>query len=356
VTLVWNLVSGATGYSVLRKLQGESAFRSMTPAPAAGPPYQDNTPLPPGRHEYQVQAVDGTPTPAIPVTMGPWPAPTALSLELNDRRATLVWNAIPGVTAYQVFRQGYLQPAFQLVGSPTDRWFVEENLSVGLQQYYVAAVGGDQTNPMSVLVGKPKAGARIYRGSTTFDLGWFGGSLATGFNILQGPTAAGPWANVTSQFEWPTPTLARFRTANPAVTLYYKVVASYAPAVYPPLLIESDPVEVTFPKPPQGPANFTARAAAWDPNGAQPPTQFVVHLSWTCDPEAVGYMMMVGRSGQGRGWIMGYGGRPLQIKTCNFGAGPVTGAIGDAYDYAVIAVYPDPDTVAEASMTVRLAP
>ena len=353
-TLVWNPVNGATGYFALRKLEGEAAFRPLTATPVAGSPYQDNTQLPAGRHEYQVQAVDGTPAVAVAVQVGPWPAPGNFTLELNERRATLVWAAIPGVTSYQVFRQSEGQASFQQVGSTSERWFIEENLGVGQQVYYVKAAGGNPTTQRSVQVGRPVADVRIYRGTTILDLGWWGTSLASDVVILQGGTPNGPFGDVTALFERTTPGMARLRKAITSVTTYYKVRALYLPSVYPPGRLESEPVPVTFPPPPQGPINLVASSPATGGPYVIPFGAFSVKLSWTCDPEAKGYNIMRGPVGGGREYLTGLHEIPFLVLGCSFIDG-VFGKEGDAFTYAVIGVYND-QALAESSVTVTLKP
>src|SRR5262245_33177273 len=78
--LQWQAVSGATGYRVFRKLASESGFLELATGGQTTPGYSDQTTLPPGTHQYYVQAANGLPSQPAAVTIPPLPPPSAPNL------------------------------------------------------------------------------------------------------------------------------------------------------------------------------------------------------------------------------------------------------------------------------------
>jgi hypothetical protein len=356
VRLSWNAVAGATGYVVFRQLAGESALTQITPSPLVATSFSDATILAPGDHRYSVQAVDGTPATAVTVHVGNWPAPILTQAVMGfHRRITMNWNSIPGAPGYAVYRssagQGFQQVATR---SPAEAWYVEEDLPVGPHTFYVQVVGaGDPSAQVTVVSGKPRAGARIYRGQPTIDLGWMGTDLAADVRILRSPAVAGPYQDIShTPGSESRPGFFRYRNATVGATEYYKIVAFY-PSVPSYGLMESDPIPVTIPVGPVGPTNLQAQSPAQT-------TQFVskgqasVWITWTCDPEATSYSVMRGPAGHGGlEWIKDSRGFPLKIVGCAcldiFWPGNIS-----EYDYKIVGNYPDEDTGSEKIITVTV--
>lgn len=353
VRLTWNPVPGATGYLVLRQLAGESALTQLTPTPLVATSYSDATILAPGDHRYSVQAVDGSPATAVTVHVGNWPAPTFTQAVMGyHRRITMNWNAIPGAPAYAVYRNSAGQGFQQVATRPsTEAWYVEEDLPVGPHTFYVQVVGaGDPSTQVTVVSGKPRASARIYRGQPTVDLGWMGTDLALDVRILRSPAIGGPYVDISHTPKSESrPGFFRYRNATVGATEYYKILALYPNPVG---LLESDPVTVTIPPGPVGPTNLQAQSPA-QTNQFVSKGQASVWITWTCDPEATSYSVMRGPAGHGGlEWIKDSRGFPLKIVGCAcldiFWPGNIA-----AYDYKIVGNYPDQDTSSEAMITVQ---
>ncbi len=347
--LSWSTVPGATGYVVLRQLGGESALSQITPAPIAATTYADATILPPGEHRYSVQAVNGTAAAPITVQLGNWPAPAVTMAKLTHRRFDFHWAVIPGAPAYAVYRKSGAETSFRQVATrqATEHWYIEDNLAVGPHSYYAQVAGaGDPTAPVTVISGKPQAGARIYRGAPVVDLGWWGTDLALTTRVLRSPVAAGPYYDITDAPKSEHRAgFFRYRNAVVGITEYYKVAA-----FYPSGPMESDPIEVTIPTGPVGPTNLTAESPAKTDRYVST-GQASVWITWKCDPEATGYSVMRGPAGSGLAWITDSRGLPLVVNGCAFLDIFWPGNI-PAYDYKVVGRYPDQDTSADAMITV----
>ena len=337
--LSWIGVNGATGYQVFRKLEGQAAFQLLTPAPVAATAYQDPASLPPGGHQYYVQAVNGLPATAVLVTVGPWPAPAGFAANGAGRSATLTWQPIPGATGYHVYRQLSGERAFQqITAAPLSAATYQDNgLPPGQQHhYYVKAVDGVPSPQVAVFSGGPVGlTITVYSGKPTVDFHWTGTEGSTPM-LMVGPTPQGPFVPPQGG-KLPVEylgTWARYHYGQVGKTEYYKLFFSYPTGT-----VESDAMEATIALPPQGITNLVANS----------PAPGTVKVTWTCDPEATSY---------------GYF-RRKEFSTvieqsrqlgavCEF---TETGLWNDAtYLYVISAAYPERNTSASGSVLIKVAP
>jgi hypothetical protein len=96
-TLTWQPVMSARGYEILRKLQGEPAFKSVGTTTPDRTTYTSDA-LPPGQaHAFQVQAFNGTPSAAAMVLSGKPSAFTAMAQEWTPI-VHFTWSGTTGAT------------------------------------------------------------------------------------------------------------------------------------------------------------------------------------------------------------------------------------------------------------------
>ena len=318
---------------------GQAAFQLLTPAPVAATAYHDPASLPPGGHQYYVQAVNGLPATAVMVTLGPWPAPAGFAANIAGRSATLTWQPIPEATGYHVFRQLSGERAFQqITATPlTAATFQDNGLPPGQQHsYYVKAVGGDPSPQLAVLSGRPVGMTiAVYRGSPIVDFRWSGTEGSTPM-LLVGPTAQGPFVPPPGgklRIEY-LETWSRYHYALVGKTEYYKFLFTYPAGT-----VESDAMEAKIALPPQGITNLIANS----------PAPGTVKVTWACDPEATSYAFFRRKESS---TVIEHG---LQLgAVCEF---TDTGLWNDAtYLYVVSAGYPARNTNASGSVLIKVAP
>ena len=338
----WQAVSGATGYKVFRKLAGESAFQEIPPTlGSSATSSNDLTVLQPGQHQYYVQTLNGLPSQPATVSIPPWPAPSGFVVSalafappaVPLAQVTLSWNWLNGPKGYLVFRQrpsesGYLQL------TPQPLWangYLDNGMLPGQRaSYYVKALDGDPTPPVTVVVGGPSnIVSEVYRGTSNINFSWNGTGTGATVQVLRGGTPSGPFYAATLSGAgdgW------AHTTGNGInVLLYYKVVATYLTGV-----AESAPIALTIPPPPKGVTYLSAT-----PGGSS------AQLVWVCDPEALYYTILRGKGKYPTmDWIKDpYSTSPLRVPNpggqCSY---TDTGLESTIYQYRVLATYADPHT------------
>jgi cellulose 1,4-beta-cellobiosidase len=133
----------------------------------------------------------------------PAPAPTGLAATAGDKQAKLVWNEVPGVSSYNVYRS-QSGSAAALVGSATLPYFINTGLTNGTTYtYYVKSVTALGEGPASSSVSaKPIAvpaqvtGLKATAGTAQVSLTWTAVTGATSYNIKRATSASGPFAAV----------------------------------------------------------------------------------------------------------------------------------------------------------------
>lgn len=273
IGLRWVCPPSATGYEVFAAAPG-SAQTKLNPLPIAPQCLQDlamsqqggrvtsvvggtmqtsystgftHTGLTPGREfTYAVRALyaSGAVGDAAPITMKttPWPPPAVFTARAVGRTVTLQWQPIAGAMAYRVFRRGEFMPFERVItASPlTATTYADENLPAAILYYYVEAVDGLPTQPLSVITGRPtNLRAEANMTQQLVMLRWEAGEGATTMTVSRAASATGPWATI--------PVSSRgdnnaWDNSPVAGVSYYKVILRY-----PGLIAESDPISVTYP-------------------------------------------------------------------------------------------------------------
>ena len=254
--LQWNPVQSATGfYNVFRRLQGESAWRQLESVTVDKTSYTDGSVLPPGQHQYYVQANLGQPSPPVTVTGPLWPAPT-ISLSNLNSRLSLSWLPVSEARNYLVFRQREGEPGFtQLTATPvtaglygtlTINGSYDDQNPVMAQRhsYYVKAVDGEQSNVVSVVPGIPSFSQIVGNcGSGDLAFRYSGTGSGSVVQVVRGGTPTGPFYPTNVHYASP----GYIGTiGNPTILQYYKIQATYPTGV-----LESIVIPIAVPdKPP----------------------------------------------------------------------------------------------------------
>lgn len=331
-TLTWNRIDGVSGYHVFRKMAGEPAFLKLTTMGAAWTSYDDRTLLPPGQHQYYVQAVDGIAGAPITLTAGPWPAPKNLTVSEQYVNIVVRWDFVQGTNSYLVFRQLQGTTGFaQITPTPVNtNGFVDNTVPRGqTHKYYVQAVNGEPSAPVSFAAGR--AGTVTFekaRGNPVVTFRWSG---ATGANVTlwRSASAQGPFVPLPVAVDPAVPATIQDRAATVGATQHYKLLFGYQAGT-----LESDVLAVTIAPPPKGVTGLTATPQG---NG--------IRLSWACDYESSGYRIMRGKDRQALDWIRPYGSTtPLLVKECSYTDENLFS--GSTYTYTVFGNYSEPNTLA----------
>lgn len=338
VSLQWNTVTGATGYSLFRStsssLQGDQIWSGAA-----------NTFLNSGlingtMYFYRVAATSANgssapsaPVNAMPVAPPPPPppaVPTGLAATPGNTQVSLLWNAVSGATGYTLFRstvQGTQGAAVTTNQAATS--FVNTGLTNGTTYFYsVAAVNGNGSSLASAQVSaKPAAppvppaptGLTATPGNAEVTLAWAASTGAVSYNIYRSTVTNG-------QGDVPVVTGITALTFKDTglvnnTTYYYKVAAVNANGTGP-LSVQASAKPV-LPPVPVAPTGLTATGG-----NAQ------VTLSWVAAPTAVTYNVYRGTTTNGQGDV------PLASGLTVLSYLDTTAVNGTTYFYKVAGVNP----------------
>lgn len=209
VSLLWNPVSGATGYTLFRStVQGTQGAAVISNQPATT---FLNTGLTNGTtYFYSVAAVNanGSSLASAQVTAKPAappapPAPTGLTATPGNAEVTLVWAASTGAVSYNIYRSTVTngQGDVPVVTGITALTFKDTGLVNNTTYYYkVSAVNANGTGPLSaqasakpVLPPVPVAptGLSATGGNAQVTLSWIAAPTAVTYNVYRGTTTNG---------------------------------------------------------------------------------------------------------------------------------------------------------------------
>jgi len=151
VTLAWQPATGATSYTIHRRIGNESEFTELTTGVSA-PPFVDPQLTNGARHQYQVSAVTAATqsewseiVSAIPVPPTPASAPV-VNATAGRGKVTLTWKAVPGAPGYSIYRSttgAFVGPA---IASTTETSFTSTGLADDTTYFYTVAaknMGGE---------------------------------------------------------------------------------------------------------------------------------------------------------------------------------------------------------------------
>ncbi len=208
VTLSWGAMAGANSYQVHRKLAGQAAFQFLAVVGNATTTWTDGTVLPPGQHQYFVQAANGLPSAPMTVTLPPVAAPANLTVQDFLGAARLTWDRVPGATGYHVFRMLLSEPGFSrpttdpviaLTNTATQFFpgpqYTDQHMPKAQQvRYYVQAVDGAPSALVTVVIGIPRwSQIRKFPGSNSIYMNWSGDASPTSVQVLRAGTPTGPF-------------------------------------------------------------------------------------------------------------------------------------------------------------------
>ncbi len=149
ITIRWSAVSGATGYSIHRKVSGTGWTTIATLDSGSATSYTDHSTLTSGtRYIYTVRALNGAirsyyDTAGISVTAGSGgttnntlAAPTLANIYNAERGVTIRWNAVSGASGYRVFRKSGNSSWIVVTNNTTSTTYTDNSVSSGTRYTY----------------------------------------------------------------------------------------------------------------------------------------------------------------------------------------------------------------------------
>ena len=105
-----------------------------------------------------------------------WPAPANFPILVPYGSAYIKWDAVPGVSGYDLFRKLPGESGFRAIATNLyTPYFTDANVPLGRNEYIVQAVNGEPTPPTPGWAGQPTPPqAFVTQGKPNFKLGWDG--------------------------------------------------------------------------------------------------------------------------------------------------------------------------------------
>jgi fibronectin type 3 domain-containing protein len=322
INISWTASAGATSYTVERGSAIAGPFATV--GSAATTSYGDSSLACATTYYYVIQATSSISTiknnpssnsaPSAGTTLANAPA-NLVATAAPGVMINLTWTASTRALSYNVLRGTRSGGPYTAVGSTSTASYLDKVLSAATKYYYVVqayTAGGpsaDSAEASAMTSPLPPAGlAANVTGTSTIGLTWTASAGATGYTILRGAMASGPFAAIGKT----TTATSYSDTGLTSATLYaYVVEATDA-----------------------GGAGANSAPATGDTLAA-PPTNLVatasgstlVNLSWTASPRAGSYTVL--RSKQSGG--------PYAVLGTSIGASypDKTVSAGTAYYYVV---------------------
>ena len=310
IDLTWSAVSGATGYVVQR---GSSSGGPYTTVGSPTSTSFANTGLVSATtYYYVVKATAGSVTSPNSSEVSALTLPAAptgvVATAVSQSEIDLSWGAVTGATSYLILRATSSGGPFTAVGSPTSTSFASAGLSAATTYYYeVKAVDASGNSAASATVsatttlGSPTGVVASAVSPTEIDLAWTPVAGATGYVVLRGTVAGGPYTAVGS------PASANFANTglSPATAYYYVVRATSGS------LNSANSNEVSATTVLGVPGGVSATAVS----------PFEVDLSWTAVSGATGYVVQRATTSGGPYTTVG---SPTSTSFANLSLSPAT--------------------------------
>jgi titin len=241
IDLTWPTVTNATGFKIERSLD-QSIWLTVTPNPAlsgSATGYNDLTVASGTTYYYRVSSIDaqGTSVPstvAHALSYSTAPSLTATSAAFST--ATLTWNAVVGVTNYEIERSsdgGTTWSAPTAQAANVARTFTDTGLTADTSyEYQIAAANATGTGAFSgpvavtTLLAAPSGFTATGVASGEIDLAWTAETDATNYKIERSPNGTTLWSTITPAVPL-TGASAGYAdtTVNAGTTYYYRVSA-----------------------------------------------------------------------------------------------------------------------------------
>jgi fibronectin type 3 domain-containing protein len=337
INLTWNVVSGATSYTVQR------ATVSGGPYTTAGSPTTasfSDTGLSAGTtYFYVVAAANAAGSSALSAEVSAATMPAAptgvVATAASASQISLTWNAVSGASSYTVQRATVSGGPYTTVGSPTTTSFADTSVSPATTYFYVvAAVNASGSSALSTQVSAltmpaaPTGLAATPASASQINLAWNAVTGAASYTVQRSTTSGGPYTTVGS------PTTASFAdTTVSANTVYFYVVAAVNASGSSALSAQVSATSALA-----APTGVTATAAST--------TQ--INLAWTAVSGATSYTVQRSTTSGGPYTTVG---SPTTASFADTGLSP-----GTAYFYVVQAVNGSGSSASSAQVSAVTVP
>lgn len=284
VSLAWEPVPSATGYSIKRGTNPNGPFSTVARVPQTS--YLDAAVTNGTTYYYSVRSANGVVKGPLSIQVQATPSappmtPSGLIATPGHGSIGLAWNAAAGATCYHVKRASSADGPFETIASPDGPAWEDIGLANGTAQYYRVSsenAGGESpdSQPVAASSVAPPAvptGLQAIPASGEVVLGWTAVAGAVQYRVKRAVSPEGPFAAVASPVE------AGYTDAGLSNGTPYHYVVSAVNAHGESL--DSFPAQATPVEAPARPSGLTAL-----PGNAK------IDLSWSRVPFAVRYRVM----------------------------------------------------------------
>jgi fibronectin type 3 domain-containing protein len=207
VSLTWDAVPGATGYSIKRSISPNGPFSTIARIPQTS--YFDAAVTNGTTYYYMVRSatgvIKGPLSPQVRATpTAPPSAPGGLSAAPGHGMIALSWNVAPGATCYHVKRAGTADGKFETIASPDEPGWEDIGLANGGTYHYRVSAenaGGESPDSLAV-VASPVAppavptGLQALPASGEVTLAWNAVPGAVQYRVKRSASREGPFTPI----------------------------------------------------------------------------------------------------------------------------------------------------------------
>ncbi len=207
ISLMWDAVATATGYSIKRATSPNGPFTTIARPPETS--YLDRAVTNGTTYYYTVRSatgiIKGPLSPQVQATPAAPPrTPTNLVAAPGHGTITLSWNAAPGATCYHVKRATAADGVFETIASPTQTAWEDSGLANGLNYHYRISAentGGESPDspPLAASPVAPPAvpaGLQAMPAGGEVTLAWSPVPGATQYRVKRADSHEGPFSPV----------------------------------------------------------------------------------------------------------------------------------------------------------------